>query len=111
MKEFFVVLVAILACRIIWARSPATVPFAIDASEDVANQLACFDRWCDAGPYSCGNCFVYKIVSGAVRRRRPDEAVRWLFLSRDGSFLPGQLYRFRRPRRKKQLRSIADLFE
>src|SRR5690242_15524509 len=39
MKRFFVVLVAILACRIILARSSATLPFAIDASEDVANEF------------------------------------------------------------------------
>ena len=39
MKKVFVVLVAILACRITLARSSATVPFAIDASEDVANEF------------------------------------------------------------------------
>jgi hypothetical protein len=39
MKKFFVVLAVILASRIILARSSATVPFAIDASEDVANEF------------------------------------------------------------------------
>src|SRR5882724_11091262 len=39
MKTLLVVFVVLLACRIIWARSPATIPFTIEASEDAANEF------------------------------------------------------------------------
>ncbi len=39
MKKFFVVLIVILACRASAARTPVTIPFTIDASEDVANEF------------------------------------------------------------------------
>src|SRR5262245_6738377 len=39
MKKFFVVLVVILACRANAAPTSATIPFTIDASEDVANEF------------------------------------------------------------------------
>jgi Protein of unknown function (DUF4019) len=39
MKKFFVLLLAVLVCRIVVARSSATVPFTIDATEDVADEF------------------------------------------------------------------------
>src|SRR5437773_1694753 len=39
MKNFFVLLLAILACRILSARPSTTVPVTIEASEDVASEF------------------------------------------------------------------------
>ena len=39
MKKIFFLLFLVVACTAVWARSSITVPFTIDASEDVANQF------------------------------------------------------------------------
>src|SRR5437879_12846318 len=99
MKKFFVVLVAILACRIILARSSATVPFAIDASEDVANEFPgaprlqsfSFAQWKGRWVFIGGRISGYHAVGGGSAEFLPADGNRDVWII-DTTVKPSRTY-------------------
>src|SRR5262245_50764224 len=72
MKKFIIILVTVVTCRIIVARPSTTVPFTIDASEDVAAEFPgaprlqsfSFAQWKGRWVFAGGRVSGYHTVGG-----------------------------------------------
>src|SRR5258708_11272955 len=100
MKRLFVVLLAALACRIVLARSPATVPFTIEATEDATDEFPgaprlqsfSFAQWKGRWVFIGGRISGYHAVGGGSAEFLKADANRDVWVI-DTTVKPAKTYR------------------
>src|SRR5256885_12519843 len=99
MKRLFVLLLAVSACRIVLARSSATVPFTIEATEDAADEFPgaprlqsfSFAQWKGRWVFVGGRISGYHAVGGGSAEFLPADANRDVWVI-DTTVKPARTY-------------------